>query len=147
MSMQRYIEQLIEDMKETIDSIEQKKSVIQKDEKDQFADVEKFLDGPFHPLGEILGFEKVVLPPIEKLNREQIHELYPVLVDLLEAHNFSPEFPRKVDIALKYHLIREKWHDEFAHMDSGTSHIDFCDYDPSNCPFGKQCDCDNFQES
>lgn len=144
MSMQRYIEQLIEDMNEIIDSNEKKSAVIENDDAEPFDDVEKFIDGPFYPLGEILGLEKVALPPIERLNREQIHEIYPVLIDLLEVFNFIPEFPRNVDIALKYHLIREKWEEEFAKIDSGTSHIEFCNYDSANCPFGKQCDCDEF---
>ena len=142
--MHRYIEQLIEDMKDIIDSVEKKDSVIDHDAANHFDDVEKFIDGPFYPLGEILGMEKVALPPIEKLNREQIHEIYPVLLDLLEAYNFIPEFPRNVDIALKYHLIREKWDEEFVHIESGVSHIEFCNYDSENCPFGKQCDCDVF---
>lgn len=107
-------------------------------------DVEEYLHGQQIPLSEILGVATLQLPPPEKLTEAQRRDLYIELELLLKAFNFYPDFPHTLPEHFRYKILRTHWDEEHIYMRKGQSHLEFCEYDPSRCPFPiKYCDCRN----
>lgn len=152
--MEKYIQQLIDDIVEVIkahpkngsgDSMEQDDP----EEVDPMADVEQFLYGPQKKLSEIVGIDKIQLPPGEKLSDQQKTMLFYAMTDLLKAYEIFTDFPEGLPVAIKYRLLRERWEQEEVPVvgGGGMVHIEFCHYVPEECPFPVEyCDCRKFQD-
>ncbi|PKR81793.1 hypothetical protein CW751_00180 [Brumimicrobium salinarum] len=148
--MNRYIEQLVEDLKEAeeaqiavrshLDILGEAELYIVEDE--------DFCDGfNVAPLCEIIGFEKIVFPPHEQLTDSQIDLIYQQLSNLIENYNFFLDFPEKVQTRLKYTLLINALEDEYTCSNANITSIEFCDYDHDTCPFGASlCQCKIFEE-
>ena len=114
----------------------------------QMEEVESFVYGDMVPLSQIVGIATVQLPPPEKLSEVQQQTLYEDMEKLLNAFNFYPDFPENLPGHLKYQVMRARWDNEHVHMSVGQSHLEFCDYEPGNCPFPSEyCYCKNFDAS
>ncbi len=143
--MQRYIEQLIEDInaatwkvrppREIWDSVDLENEC----EIDDISYVEKYVYGEEEPISKITGVDVVQLPPAERLSDDQKSELAAKLEKLLEIHHFKLEFPNEYPMYLRYAFIFNFWHEEHVEMSFGTSHIEFCDFEEKNCPFPGYC--------
>jgi hypothetical protein len=153
--MDRYIHQLVEDLKESIliaperevfcDSYE----LDYEDEEDHMslAFLENNLFGNQKLLSEIVEIDQMLLPPVDKLTSNHIEKVFPLLEELLELYGFELDFPEGVPLKLKYILVRDVWAEKFVQMNTGTQVIEFCDYDFNSCPFGSElCECKKFEE-
>ena len=101
--------------------------------------VEEFIYGKPRPVGDITGIRAEELPPSEQLTQDQQEELAKALEDLLNHFNFCLEFPAGYPMIMRYPFIREFWLSEQVALSFGTNHIEFCDYDETNCPFPGYC--------
>jgi len=149
--MQHYIDQLIEDLHEILremnppgktqeDPILEEESFIK-----HIEDVENYLHGKELPISEITGIIPEQLPPAEKLSEQQKTQLSVELEKFLAYFHFSLDFPFNYPYYLRYPFIKNFWAEKHSAMQSGTSHIEFCDYDKDNCPFTTYCNtCDEF---
>lgn len=152
--MNRYIHQLIEDLNEaTLSMQESQKFVcrnVEDEDEEEVVDIayfEAMLNGTEEPMSKIVGIERILLPPIERLTIEQVNKLYPYIEDLLFAYNFDLDFPDGVPVNQKYALVWNIWEEKFIYMDDGFCTIDFCDYDCDFCPFGSElCRCKKLEE-
>ena len=149
MSIDLYVEQLKEDIREAA----QKNSIENEDDiqtsgsdfEQHIKEVENYVHGPTAPLSRILGICTIQLPPPEKLSNAQQAAIYKEMELLLNAFNFCPDFPEKLPGHFKYQLMRSRWDNEQVRMNSGQSHLEFCDYEPKECPFpSRYCRCKNF---
>ena len=150
--MQRYINQLIEDLHE----IAQKASLSGKTAEEAVSDdesflkhiedVENYLHGDQLPISEITGILSEQLPPPETLNESQKEQLSVELENFLAHFHFSLDFPQNYPKHLRYPFIKNFWSEKHSPMRSGTSHIEFCEYDEANCPFPGYCNsCSEFE--
>jgi hypothetical protein len=148
--MNRYLEQLLEDLvnaeasqialRNHLDILGESEAF--EDDEDDF-----FEYSPTIPLSQIIGFEKDVFPPEEKLNDEQIELVYNHLMRLLDNHNFFLDFPDKVSARLKYSLLLNAFDEEIVYSNAFVTNLEFCDYDYDNCPFGIElCQCKMFED-
>lgn len=151
--MEQYILQLVEDFREAAkkapgqDELLDIAGIDLPDELKDFADVELYLNGPRQKLSVILGIEKAALPPPEKLSDSQTIFLCDEMIRLLNAYHFFADFPRGLPVAIKYRLLLEKWESEQVLIGTGESHLEFCHYEPEECPFpGEYCECKGFLE-
>lgn len=149
--MQRYIDQLIEDLHEIIQEINPpgkiKEEPIAGEESfiRHLEDVENYLHGKQLPISEITGIIPEQLPPTEKLNEQQQAQLSVELEKFLGHFHFSLDFPFNYPYYLRYPFIKNFWTEKHSALQSGTSHIEFCDYDKENCPFESYCNtCNEF---
>ena len=145
--MDKYIKQLIEDMKLAAKAAP--KSDFSDDTKvvddeqsflDHIEQVERYLHGPTEKLGEIVGIPISMLPLEEKLNENQVEVLVDSMEKLLQAYNFHPEYPVGVPARMLYKALCVEWKNEFALMDGGMSHIEFCNELPEECAFPGYCE-------
>jgi hypothetical protein len=143
--MQRYIEQLIEDIQKATWKIKPPHDLWDHADLDSELEledmsyVEKYIYGDSEPISDITGIDVSQLPPPEKLTVEQQALLAGKLEDLLKYFNFCLEFPQGLPDHLKYTFIKKFWAEEQVAVSCGTSHIEFCDYNEGNCPFRGYC--------
>lgn len=149
--MQRYIDQLTEDLHDIIQKINPSVDVQEEPIHDeeaffrQIEDIENYLHGKQLPISEITGILPEQLPPAERLNKKQQAQLSVELEKFLAHFHFSLDFPMNYPHNLRYTFIKNFWTEEHSLMQQGTSHIEFCDYDKENCPFEDYCNtCNEF---
>ena len=96
--LDRYIVQLIEDMRESAVHLPDPNEMSEFDEESlpeelkMFADVERFLQGKAKRLEVITGIDTQAFPPISKLNNAQTTILYDEMTRLLNAYGFYADF-------------------------------------------------------
>lgn len=151
--MDRYLNQLAEDFRDsasevpTSDEMRQRFNIEIPKEFEMFAYAELYLRLPAQKLSAILGIEKAVLPPPERLTRKQTAYLYGEIIQLLRAYHFHPVFPMNLPIHIRYQVLYSHWNQKHVFMGEGTVHIEFCDYEQIRCPFPKTfCECRKFSE-
>ena len=151
--MDRYIQQLVEDLREAAGKVPEpgpmwdNVDMNNPAEVDDIAYVEQYFEGPREKLSSIVGIESVKLPPLERLTESQVAHLCSELTALLLAYHFVPDFPDGLPDNLCYKLLREHWDDEHVFVGAGESHIEFCEYVVEECPFPDEfCDCRRVNE-
>ncbi len=141
--MRPYIQELIKDINNIIDhcgnSYAFDNLINQKSSSSLFGNPKK--------IEEITGMPKDALPPDEQLNNKEKAALSKALEQLLQTFHFEAEFPVKVPWEVRYKHLRSIWNSQQVYLGMGENHIEFCDYDESNCPFPKYCNmCDDAKE-
>jgi len=141
--MERYLEQLIDDMHVATQKLKRPplEGVIADDEQEflDFSQVEKYERGEVTPISQITGIDQEQLPPVENLSREQQALLSIELEKLLEYFHFKLDFPSNYPDHLRYPFIRKFWSEEQVAVTFGNIHIEFCDYNEDECPFPGYC--------
>jgi len=136
--MQRYIEQLIEDLQNA------KKNVLpEPDFGESYEEFEeKMLEIESTPevsAKQIFGVSYEELPPVEKLTNEQIQILIDVICDTAAAFKCSFDFPESVPLKLQYQLIRNKFNEDIQIMPGFNLHFDFCSGWCPDCEIADYC--------
>ena len=144
--MQRYTEQLIEDIQNA-----KKRPLPPKmelpPELEFVRGAEEYLHGDFHKPGKLFGLKKEQFPPAEKLNAKQMQALIKNITELWAEFNFVPDFPEGLPNVYKYNLLVEYLEHETTYVSEGNNHFEFCTYDPESCPFPEEfCTCKNFED-
>jgi len=143
--MDRYIEQLIEDLNILTSKKNSHTETETESENDDesflkhIENVENYLYGDKIPVSSITGILFEQLPPPEKLNKRQQKILSAELEKFLRYFHFELDFPRKYPLHLRYPFIRNFWNEKHVALSFGSSHIEFCDYEKENCPFPGYC--------
>lgn len=139
--MERYIEQLLEDIEEAKGNVPAFPFCTDRTLFLLSPQAER-ATAPEKPLGQWLGLERLQFPPSCRLNTDQIKRLMLAMEDLLVMFNYITYFPTSYPLAARYDIL-------VNHLDKKTPlltynfwQIDFCEYDINNCPFGQaHCQC------
>jgi hypothetical protein len=145
--MQRYIEQLIDDLHKATWGMKPPHEIWEESEADpddeleleDMSYVEKYLYGDAIPISGITGIAQEQLPPAERLSEEQQALLAVELEKLLQYFHFYLDFPKDYPAHLRYEFIRKFWEEKHVPLSFGENHIEFCDYDVEHCPFPGYC--------
>lgn len=145
--MQRYIEQLIDDLHKATWGMKPPHEIWEESEADpddeleleDMSYVEKYLYGDEIPISAITGIGPDQIPPAEKLNQEQQALLAVELEKLLQYFHFYLDFPENFPAHLRYPFILKFWEEKHVALSFGENHIEFCDYDEEHCPFPGYC--------
>jgi len=142
--MQKYVNQLIEDIKAITANPEQapepqEGEVIQ-------PQIERWIHGgSLSTMGQLFGLEKVQFPPEDKLTTTQKEELVDAMMILWRAYHFNAVFPGKLPKALRYTHIVDCLDRDVPFIGEGRFSLEFCYYEPENCPFDLEyCSCKDF---
>ena len=110
-----------------------------------FAYAERYIRGKAKPIAVITDIETENFPPAEKLSESQTEFLFSEMMRTLHAYCFDADFPKGLPVRLKYKLLREKWNEKAVYTGEGVTCFEFCDYEPSRCPFPEEfCGCKEF---
>lgn len=143
--MQRYLEQLIDDIHKARTIVRPPSEVWEYTDMDNEGEIEDmvfaetFLYGKPQPLSQITGIPREQLPNADILSQEQAARLSKELEDLLLHYNFVPDFPESFPLAKRYSFLLTIWPNEYVELSFGEYHIEFCDLDKDNCPFPGYC--------
>ena len=143
--MERFIKQLMEDIKEAKKRIPSKPYYEAGPELEGIEYVLELENNPYLKMSNLFGIEKNCFPPIEKLTNQQIDILVKEIESLWHAYSFYPVFPDNLPSKYKYKVMVDRWEEEVQYISEGNMHIEFCHYEPEECPFPqKYCMCKDF---
>jgi len=143
--MQHYVEQLIEDLHRATWNIKKPHEIWEdvdpnnEVELEDISYVEEYFYGKQIKISDITGIERKLLPVPKKLTIEQRALLAVELEKLLQVFHFYLDFPETYPDEQRYRFIRDFWKEKRVALSFGESHIEFCDYDETHCPFYGYC--------
>ncbi|PTN09613.1 hypothetical protein [Mangrovibacterium marinum] len=145
--MKRYIEQLIDDIRQASWNVNPPhelwaKSKADPDDELELEDMsfaEQYIYGEQQPIGQITGIGPGQLPAPEKLSVDEQAQLAVELEKLLDLFHFKLDFPESFPASLRYPFIRNFWSESHVPLSFGENHIEFCDMEEENCPFPGYC--------
>lgn len=145
--MQRYLEQLIDDLHQATWGMKPPHEIWQESEADpddeleldDLSYVEKHLYGDEQPISVITGIDREKLPPVDKLNEAQQALLATELEKLLQFFHFHLDFPENFPAHLRYPFILDFWEEEHVALSFGEDHVEFCNYSEGFCAFPDYC--------
>ncbi len=143
--MQRYIDQLIGDIREAKNRPRPQKMELPP-ELEFVRGAEEYIHGELFEMGSLFGLKKIQFPPVEKLNPGQIENFVIEFEQLWKAFNFYPVFPDGLPIEIKYKIFVDYLEHKTTYVTAGNNHFEFCTYDPDSCPLPEEfCTCKDFK--
>jgi len=136
-----YIVQLVENMRDSAQNLPDPNEVSEFDQESlpeelkMFAYAERFLHGKAKRISVITGIDSAAFPSPNKLTDAQIFFLCDEMIRLLNAYCFYADFPKGLPAEIRYKLLRSKWDEKVVYTGEGMTCFEFCDYEPSRCPY------------
>lgn len=91
---------------------------------------------------EIMGLQPEQFPSADYWIEEEAAQLVTALVDLLKHYNLYADYPSNLPPRMAYAILVGALEKYAPIMPYGEWHLEFCHYDPSECPFGEAyCSC------
>lgn len=142
--MQKYINQLIEDMHLAATRVPQATFTEATFDANYMMELEEIGE---EPMSFWFGLEKEQFPPSERLTPDQLELMANELEKLWNAFSFEPDFPEGLPAKRRYELMRDYLEHKCTYWPGGwVHHFEFCNYEPENCPFGYEyCKCKDFE--
>ena len=148
--MQKYIRQLAADIRAAArpETYEPTPNLQIYSIEDHFTEVEAYIaqELPEERIGQILGLEAIQFPPAERLNRNQLRKICEAFEQTMQSYNVSFHMPKRLPWKTRYQLLVGKLEDSVMICDHGFITVEFCEYEPLECPFGSRyCTCKQYQ--
>jgi len=145
--MENYVQKLIKEIDMAVCRVN-----IRMDEERDFMDQIKLIENlianePQRTLGEHVGLQIDSFPLSSDLSNSQMNLLINALEELYEICGVLLDLPNKLPLIDCYEFYLEALHTKLDLIPGGFLHIEFCEYEPNNCPFGTEhCQCLEFDE-
>ena len=99
--------------------------------------------GSSYTMSDLFGIDGHVFPSAEQLSEEQQKDIIDAILDLWLSFNIAADFPAVVPVTTLYNVLVNRWKAKpVNYMSVGTLHLEFCHYDPTECPWGMEyCQC------
>lgn len=106
-------------------------------------EAENWLEGnASHSMFHHFDMSPQLFPPPERLSLAQTDDLVESLLRLWAAFNYSVSLPQKAPSNVIYPMLLKRMLENTILFENGHFGIEFCDYEPKNCPFGiEYCSC------
>ena len=143
MSLQRYLEQLVGDIRESAKNrdtnVQYPPELVRAPDNipEHLAHLEVI---PAQEVYKWMRLDPETFPPADKLNDDQIIYFCNILRQLFEHYNYEIEMPIGLPFRLVYeYLIKAFYKFETCKQGETINVISFCNGDEANCPFGEYC--------
>jgi hypothetical protein len=146
--MDRYIEQLIEDLEEAAKNPPAPFHFETPPHMEERPDLAELALVPFKSIEEWTGIKQEVFPEIGQLAYGQWERLNDAIVKVLDSINVQligapPDLPPEI----LYDVLTTNWDYEVQFLPLSGMDLELCAGDPETCPFGQFCGCnDEFDE-
>jgi hypothetical protein len=140
MKMDRYVEQLIEDIRNSESKADSRISEIV-----EYVDYFDYLpleeDSNLHgvKLSDLVDIDRIFFPDRLLLNDNHITMLVNAIDKLWKAYGLNPVFPDELPDNIKYCQFRNYLNQVVYPVKGKMVDIELCDYLPHQCPFGELC--------
>lgn len=141
--MQRYIEQLLEDIAFAVQRINDEYAHLHPHLRDWVSEEEEDALAQVHPLEEWTGIRQEQLPPATLLTDEQVAVLLKALHQLLDACNWAAVLQTLVPPRTEYTAMRAAWPQAIRVKRWHMGFFDWCLPDTLHgaCALGEHCQC------
>jgi len=145
--MNRYIQQLIEDLEEaaqhppTLPFIEPPPHIENNPVAAELALV------PFKPISEWTGIDAKVFPEMFLLSADDAARVSQAILNLLESIGVEiVDIPNDFPPELLYDVLISNWDEPVQYLPSSGYDMELCSADPETCPYGELCSCGTWDE-
>jgi hypothetical protein len=144
--MERYITQLIEDLRDAhqrAPRLKPREEMTEEDILHELQEIDRIIhEDPPSPFENIFGLDPDIFPPVEMLTKEQANAIAEEILLLWAAFNIEAVYPAGFPLERLYPLLIDKFRESFLYFPGGITGLELCNYDPDNCPFGPEfCTC------
>jgi hypothetical protein len=141
-SMQRYVEQLIGDIRASAAKFLQPILTPSTDEDRSAEDIRQLATNPFVTLQKLTGIKATQFPQHIVMDGLQTRKVLRAMLHLLDACRLKIDFPPDAPHETKYEALREAWDvDEVQYLPLSGMDFDLCTGNPMTCPYGEYCNC------
>lgn len=141
--MQQYVDYLLEDLATIAKNPPAPPHYDVPEELEGIEYVLEWENNPYQTMLSLFNLEPEVFPPADRLSVQQLEQLNVGILELWAAHNFYADFPEDVPSKRLYEVLVDYMQNaECQYISEGSSHVEFCQYEPDNCPWGNElCSC------
>lgn len=111
----------------------------------EFADVERYIHGDGFTFAKLTGVTQEQLPALKQLTDAECTVLFDEIHRLLTYFGYEFVFPDNLPVELKYEALKKQWLEPHPYIGPGTNGIigiEFCSYEPKECPWpAEYCTC------
>ena len=141
--MQKYVNQLIEDIHDAKDKVPAKPYYEVPPEMEGIEYILEWENNQEILMSKLFKLESVQFPPTDKLTTQQIQQITEAILELWEVFNFSATFPDGLPVIYQYDQLVKQLDKKVQWTSEGVGmFLTWCDIDPKTCPFPEEfCDC------
>ena len=94
---------------------------------------------------EKMGLTQEQFPSADYWSDEEAALLEKAINDLFQHYNLAADYPKNLPPKMAYTTLVGALEKHAPIMPYGEWHLEFCNYEPSECPFGEHCSCKNME--
>lgn len=145
--MTNYLNHLITDMRQAAKNLPAKPFMELSEDEECLRGVMEYETVEPKPMQEWLRIDKTNFPPADKLTNKQLKLMVDEILKLWAAYNFEATLPDNLPPEIAYTTLINYFEKPVVWVSEGIIGIEFCDYDPENCPFPTEfCMCKHFND-
>lgn len=140
--MEKYIEQLIEDLNRVANNPPPKPYIEAPPHLADYPDIAELALVPFKTIEELTGIKQEVFPDMVDLQGDQWKRINEAIFRVFESLKIELiDFPDEIPPEILYEVLTTNWQAEVQHLPSSGMDFELCTGDPQTCPYGEYCDC------
>ncbi|WP_430818006.1 hypothetical protein [Carboxylicivirga marina] len=137
--MKRYLEHLLEDLKELRLRATQNLALVFKIPEMNGFDLYHNEEHSGIKVAELIGMEKFFFPNVDYLTDDEAEIVVGELIEVYKAHGLNPIFESCVSARIKYGHLRLSLNHQVFPVENQIVDIEMCDYLPQYCPLYDLC--------
>ncbi|MCH7657615.1 MAG: hypothetical protein IIB05_04785 [Bacteroidetes bacterium] len=144
--MIKYLTNLIEDIQQAVKTLPAKPYLELSEDEECLRDVIEYESIEPKPMQEWFGIDKANFPPAGKLSNNELKLMVKEIIKFWNAYNFDPVLPKNLPARIAYQTLVNYFDKPVTWVSEGIIGVEFCEYDPENCPFpAEYCMCKDFE--
>jgi hypothetical protein len=145
--IQKYINQLIDDLDKKTKEALDRPSIPDNIEIRSAKDMKDLVEKPFLSLEELSGINYGSFPDIVSLNGIQVRQILVAILQLFDAYKLKIHHPENIPAEIKYDAIVSEWDSIFIKdLPESGDDIDLCTSDIETCPYALYCNCEEMDD-
>jgi hypothetical protein len=145
--MQRYIEQLIEDLAEVAKNPPPPAYIETPPHLDESPEIAELALVPFKPISEWTGIGPEVFPDMTDLSGDECDRVNEAIFKVFDSLGLTlVDAPSDIPPERLYEVLTTNWYHPVQYLPSSGMDLELCTGNPMTCPYGEYCDCGEEQE-
>ncbi len=140
--MQRYIDQLIEDLEHAAQTPPAPHYFEVPPHLEELPDVAELALAPYKTIEELSGIQQEFFPSFLKLNDKQCIAINIAIFKVFDSLRIElVDAPDDLPPEILYDALTSNWNYPVQYLPSTGMDLELCTGDPEDCPYGDYCDC------
>jgi hypothetical protein len=140
--MQRYIQQLIEDLEQVANNPPPKSYVETPPHLAESPEIAELALVPFKPISEWTGIKSICFPEMIQLTAGQCNKVNEAIFKVFKALYISLiDLPDDIPPEILYDALTTNWDQYVQYLPLSGHDFELCSGDPDTCPYEAYCDC------